>query len=254
MPNLDYLHHKDGRPSVIALIIMNILVVLNATFVLWFVGAVARLIQSPAEFIIDPNWYVLVGTLFGGAILGRAGQMAAPQVFQYFRRDKAGEPPPPPETKEEEVKVVEQTEPVVVAKTVPGTTNFSLSEFTCNDAARTPVPVGLYTNLQRLMDNLQIIRDEMNRKYGHRGHEIKLIISSGYRTKAYNTQIGGSSISRHMDADAADMYAEMATPRELFETINEVIRDGKVTPGGLSLYERSTNHVHYDARGVNARW
>ena len=253
MPSLNkYLYHKDGRPSILIVIILNILVILNATFVLWFVGAVARLIQNPAEFIIDPNWYVLVGTLFGGAILGRAGQMAAPKLFSYLKKDTPiedpdipGDPPPP---------IPKEKVPEKVVPRVPSQTNFSLEEFACKDAARTPVPVELYPNLQRLMDNLQIIRDRMNEKYAHRGHEIKIIISSGYRTKAHNTQIGGSKTSRHMEADAADMYAEMATPRELFETINELIREGKVTPGGLSLYERSTNHVHYDARGVNARW
>jgi uncharacterized protein YcbK (DUF882 family) len=67
------------------------------------------------------------------------------------------------------------------------TKNFSLSEFTSKDGAKTPVKV--LKKLQILAENLQVLRDEIN---------LPITINSGYRSKAHNAQIGGALSSQHI--------------------------------------------------------
>lgn len=49
-----------------------------------------------------------------------------------------------------------------------------------------------------------------------------LIISSGYRNEALNTEIGGSSTSQHMLGEAADILSTALDPKELAEKILEM--------------------------------
>ena len=120
------------------------------------------------------------------------------------------------------------------------TKNFTLNEFKC--------PVGgepkgeLLANVQKLAKNLQVIRDSV-------GKPITII--SGYRSPEYNQKIDGAKQSQHMFARAADIKIPGITPVQVYEAVLKLIKEGKMEDGGLGLYE---TFVHYDVRGVKARW
>lgn len=121
------------------------------------------------------------------------------------------------------------------------TKNFSLAEFHCKDG--TEVPEQYYDNVQEVADNLQVLRDYI---------DVPLYISgSGYRTKSHNKRVGGVTHSQHLTASAADITTKHHTPRELADIIEKLIAEGKMKQGGLGVYK---SFVHYDTRGVKARW
>lgn len=114
------------------------------------------------------------------------------------------------------------------------TKNFKLSEFDCNDTARTKVPAHLWENTRLLAAQLQVIRDYV-------GSPIK--INSAYRTEAYNRSVGGSPRSQHLIGKAADITTANHTPKQLLNIIKKLIREKKILNGGLGLYP---NFCHYD--------
>jgi len=118
--------------------------------------------------------------------------------------------------------------------------NFSLHEFDCRDGSC--VPPELMGNVEELARNLQVLRD-------HLGIPVNII--SGYRTPKYNRKIGGARRSQHMLAKAGDIKIPGLTPREVKSIIVQLIKEGKMKPGGVGLYKTFT---HYDVRGRNARW
>ncbi len=120
------------------------------------------------------------------------------------------------------------------------TENFHIKEFKCRDGSS--VPDVYLENVVLLAENLQVLRD-------HVGKPIHVI--SGYRSKKYNTRIGGARRSQHMLAKAADIKIPGMTPKEVKDTIEELIKSGKMVKGGVGLYRTFT---HYDVRGRNARW
>jgi uncharacterized protein YcbK (DUF882 family) len=121
------------------------------------------------------------------------------------------------------------------------TNNFWLKEFNCKDG--TIVPERLIGNVQLLAEQLQTLRDVI-------GEPIQ--INSAYRHGAYNQSIGGSKNSQHILAKAADIVVgEGFTPKIIVGTIEALIASGEMMEGGLGLYD---NFVHYDIRGVRARW
>ena len=81
------------------------------------------------------------------------------------------------------------------------TKNFALAEFACKDGS--PVARQYRANVQRLAGNLQALRDCAGRP---------IRINSGYRTEAYNRQIGGARYSQHLCAKAADFAIAGMTP------------------------------------------
>ena len=120
------------------------------------------------------------------------------------------------------------------------TKNFKLREFICRDG--TNVPPEYRDNVQLLAENLQVLRDYV-------GEPVRII--SGYRTKKYNTRIKGARRSQHMLAKAGDIKIESMKPREVYELIIKLIKEGKMMAGGVGIYR---TFVHYDVRGYNARW
>jgi hypothetical protein len=120
------------------------------------------------------------------------------------------------------------------------TKNFKLREFTCKDG--TAVPSEYIDNVQLLAKNLQVLRDYLD-------EPIRVI--SGYRTKKYNTRIRGARRSQHMLAKAGDIKIKSMKPREVYELIIKLIKEGKMMSGGVGIYK---TFVHYDVRGYNARW
>jgi uncharacterized protein YcbK (DUF882 family) len=120
------------------------------------------------------------------------------------------------------------------------TKNFSVHEFNCKDG--TPVPEELFPNVETLAQQLQVIRDCI-------GEPLQIL--SGYRSPAHNAKVGGKKNSYHMKAMAADLTCKSLTPKKLHALIETLIANKKIKQGGLGLYP---GFVHYDIRGVKARW
>ena len=118
--------------------------------------------------------------------------------------------------------------------------NFSLHEFKCKDG--TDVPEELMENVEKLAKNLQVLRDYIQKP---------ITIISGYRTPEYNKKCGGVKRSQHLLAKAADIIVKDMTSLEVRDTIIQLIKEGKMDPGGVGIYPTFT---HYDVRGRNARW
>lgn len=120
------------------------------------------------------------------------------------------------------------------------TTHFHLDEFKSKDGAEFPsVIIGKLTELAKA---LQIIRNELR---------VPMSITSGYRSPAHNTVIGGAQNSMHMQGVAADFKAEGMSPTIVAAIIERLIKENKIPQGGLKAYR---TWVHYDIRGTKARW
>jgi uncharacterized protein YcbK (DUF882 family) len=74
------------------------------------------------------------------------------------------------------------------------TDNFNIDEFECHDG--TGVPWNLVENVQKLANNLQVLRSTIDKP---------VHIISGYRNPTYNKRIGGATRSYHMKAMAGDI-------------------------------------------------
>ena len=123
------------------------------------------------------------------------------------------------------------------------TENFSKAEFaSVYRGVTTQVPAALMPNLQRLANNLQVLRDAAGRPIG---------INSGYRTPEHNRAVGGALSSQHLDAHAADFTIAGLTPNEAYCMTLGLIVQGAMREGGLGAYRK---HTHYDPRGTPARW
>ena len=92
------------------------------------------------------------------------------------------------------------------------TENFKLREFRCRDGS--DVPDEYMENVLLLAQNLQVLRE-------HIGKPIRVI--SGYRSKPYNTKIGGAKRSQHMLAKAADIKISGMSPSEVKVIIEQLI-------------------------------
>jgi len=120
------------------------------------------------------------------------------------------------------------------------TENFKREEFDCHDG--TKVPAELLPNIQKLAEQLQILR-------GHLGESIH--INSGYRSPAYNKRIGGVKNSQHVLGKAADITCKSKTPKQLAAIIEKLITAGTLRFGGIGVYP---GFVHVDIRQGKARW
>jgi len=120
------------------------------------------------------------------------------------------------------------------------TEHFDSTEFYCKDG--TPCPNQYAHNLMDLAENLEVLRVDIG---------VPIHINSGYRTPAYNAQIGGEPKSKHKLGMAADITAKGFTPKRLADRIELLIAQGKMLEGGLGRYKTFT---HYDVRGTKARW
>ena len=121
------------------------------------------------------------------------------------------------------------------------TKNFSLSEL----ERACKVPDNLRPYAIKLLEQLQIIRDTIDKP---------ISILSGYRDEALNIKVKGATNSYHTRAMASDIRATDIPPKQLYETIEKLIKEKKITEGGLGLYTRPNGWVHYDIRGFKARW
>ena len=120
------------------------------------------------------------------------------------------------------------------------TQNFKKSEFDSKDG--TEMPNEVFYNVQKLANNLQILREHLNRP---------IRITSGYRSPAHNKSVGGAKNSQHLLGKAADIQVQGMTPIEVKDAIENIIYCGDMLQGGIGLYN---TFVHYDIRGTRARW
>jgi len=138
---------------------------------------------------------------------------------------------------------------------------FRLKQFMCKDEYYTdcvlgredfvPVPI----NPKLFYKTLELL-DELNKgDYNEDG----FVIVNGHRHPAYNEQIGGAQLSRHIKGEAVDIsiydidgdgYTDKKDKQIVLDILDKtVIRD----QGGIGLYP-GTDNVHYDVRGTKARW
>ena len=120
------------------------------------------------------------------------------------------------------------------------TKNFNLKEFNCNDGIE--VPKKYLKNDKFLAENLQVLRDYLG---------LPIHVNSAYRHEYYNASIGGKKNSQHLKAKAADIRVNGLEPKEIYLTIEKLIKRGEMAQGGLGLY---SNFVHFDVRLKKARW
>lgn len=121
------------------------------------------------------------------------------------------------------------------------TDHFKMAEFDCNDG--TPVPEQYKGNVYKLMQQLEVIRTALG--------NTPIRINSGYRSPSHNAAVGGVSNSQHLVGKAADITTGVHTPSQIKSTIESLISQRKIMEGGVGIYP---TFVHYDIRGVRARW
>lgn len=121
------------------------------------------------------------------------------------------------------------------------TKHFSLEEFACKDG--TPYPdKWIASRLVPLCLNLEIIRDAIGKP---------MIITSGFRTQAWNSKQGGAKKSQHVEGRAVDFYCEGIKPSQTVRILRKLMDENKIAVGGIGLYNGFT---HYDIRGTKAFW
>ena len=121
------------------------------------------------------------------------------------------------------------------------TEHFTWEEAKCKDG--TEVPEDLRGNVISVASNIETLRKALG--------GVPINVHSWYRTKSYNAKIGGALNSQHLQGKAVDISTKEFTPLEIKNTIEELIKDGKMNEGGIGLYK---TFVHYDIRGIKARW
>lgn len=120
------------------------------------------------------------------------------------------------------------------------TPNFSLDEFRSKDGSSFPSEI--VQSLTILANQLQALRTELGRS---------ITITSGYRSPSHNLKVGGAKDSFHVRGMAADIQVSGMTPKQVYDAIEKLIKEGKMKEGGLGLYK---SWVHYDFRGRRIRW
>lgn len=119
------------------------------------------------------------------------------------------------------------------------TPHFTTEEFACRDG--TPLPRHAYGDARQLARRYL---EPLRNVYG----PVRIV--SGYRTPAYNAQVGGAPHSYHVALEdrwgvAVDLVCQRGGPSQWYRTLE--LRH----PGGLGLY---AEHVHVDNRAGFARW
>ncbi len=149
--------------------------------------------------------------------------------------------------------------------------HFRLKQFLCKQAGGYPKYVALRV---RLLLKLELVLEAVN-EAGYPARTFAIL--SGYRTPAYNRDIGNVEYSRHLWGDAADIYIDEQPADGDMDDLNGDgtvdYRDAAVVydiidgmfgkpwyepfTGGLGRYKKNRSHgpfVHTDTRGFRARW
>ena len=114
---------------------------------------------------------------------------------------------------------------------------FNYREFKCQG---TDCCGGSHPVHPELADGLEQLRELVG---------IPIVITSGFRCRRHNIEIGGEKKSYHMLAMAADIKCDGLTPDELAKWATQV---EQFNNGGIGVY---VSWVHVDVRqGGRARW
>jgi uncharacterized protein YcbK (DUF882 family) len=118
------------------------------------------------------------------------------------------------------------------------TANFSLTDFRDKETnPETPVPRQYHANVRQLAENLQVLRDHLDKP---------VYVNCGYRTAGTNAKYKRrASKSNHLLAMAADIHVKEMTAADLYDAIKKLIDEKKMHDGGLMYYPL---FVHYDVR------
>jgi hypothetical protein len=116
--------------------------------------------------------------------------------------------------------------------------HFRKEEAACKDG--TFVPGRLLPNAQKHAFNLERLR--------HRLGDKPVRIISWYRTPSYNKQVGGASLSQHVNALATDHPVDWVRKFPRFDHHANIV----FRRGGFGTYPAGNRHV--DSRGIFARW
>jgi peptidoglycan hydrolase-like protein with peptidoglycan-binding domain len=85
----------------------------------------------------------------------------------------------------------------------PSSEHFKYDEFISNsdiDAKKNGIPSKYWSNLQTLMERLEIVRKAVG--------DMPIVIRSGYRSPDYNKKVGGAKRSQHLYGKAVDIYVK----------------------------------------------
>ena len=231
----------DGRVSYTAAAAFHGLVLFYAWFICYFF----------LEWNFEPEILLfmefLIGVFFGVRGLQRGIYLGADAVTKRGRRGEEGSTTEaqPRNTTEKQPKEEQPTPPKGGGIKGNKLGYFSLNEFDSNDGAK--MPANVKANILKLIENLNVLREVLG---------APITITSGYRSPAHNARIGGAKESQHMEGKAADFQVAGVRPKEVKETIEALIKEGKMHDGGLGYYPRSTGlggWIHYDI-GPSRRW
>ena len=119
---------------------------------------------------------------------------------------------------------------------------FKVREFRCRDG----------TDSILIDEELVVVLQCIREHFGKPVH-----ITSGYRTAAHNTAVGGSKSSQHLLGRAADIWVEGTT----VEAVAAYAESLLVNRGGIGIYpkdakhpDRTTGWIHIDTRPNKSRW
>lgn len=118
------------------------------------------------------------------------------------------------------------------------TPHFKLSEFAVSASHPdmvVPVPASMEGSIARVATQLELVRVKLGRP---------MTIISGYRSKALNQAIDGSSkTSQHMQGEAADFTCHDI--RAAFETIIGMVERGELDDAGQIIYYPNRGFIHF---------
>lgn len=119
-------------------------------------------------------------------------------------------------------------------------TNFTFNELTKTDTAydNTPNDINIIKNLVRLVEFLQMIRNELH---------LPIIINSAYRSKEVNEVVGGVSSSYHMKGLAADIRSSD------MDKLLSIIREHLSEIDQLGIYYNKTTQLWFHIRIIRRR-
>lgn len=123
------------------------------------------------------------------------------------------------------------------------TPHFTLNELSCRCGCVMPEEV--LRRLRALANALEVIRAAV-------GKPVQVI--SGYRCAAHNRKVGGAVNSRHTWGDAVDIQVQGMSGAELRDLVEQLIARKQLPDGGVGTYSKKVLTLHYDLRGIRARW
>ena len=125
--------------------------------------------------------------------------------------------------------------------------HFDWDDVSCNDRYNSMPPPELMENVMAVAQLMEAIRSYLGDK--------PITVNSWYRTKAYNTAVGGSAKSNHMLGRAVDFRVKGMTPAEVFVRLWTARNQGHLPIGGLAGYPPKNGgpgFVHVDIDAVRS--